>query len=219
MDFILTDNDGCTDDDVLDFQPGFGSVPSYPSKIDWLQERFCNTNIINTASPTLLITSEKSGTLTWSGPTPSQNIPFAGGMAVPVVLPSLNFGNYTFTFTDSANTITPIAGGCSMTTSVNLSATAGGGMPSGYGVPLPLTITASFTPPFNGQNPTTGLISVGSTNGGWPSYTYTINRNGIPITTATSYTIPANEDNQGITYNITVTDSEGCIRLSNTFTT
>jgi hypothetical protein len=218
-DIEIVDSLGCTHEINEDFSPGIGKVPTYASDISWVQEKFCNTNVINTATPTLLVTSEKSGTITWSGPTPSSPQPFVGGQNVPVTLPALAFGNYTFTFTDNANT-NP-AGGCSVSTSVNLSAVAGGGAGGGFGVPTQLNISANFTAPVQtSQTSTNGNISA-TASGGWGGYVYTINRQGVPVSSGptASYSIPASEDGNGIAYSVLVTDSEGCTTLSNTFTT
>ena len=202
-DFLLTDAMGCKSTIVDDFSAGQGLVPSYASKITWVQEKYCWANNGNAdILPRLTVTSEKGGLVNWkAGTTIVHSQPFGGGINVNVV-PSvfLQAGTYTFEIVDNASPNSCI------TTSVSVNLNVGGPwVPSAR---LSGIINQTVNTRDNFNNPQTGSATV-TPAGGWAPYTYQWS-NG-----QTNQNITLNPSEFGNSLTCTITDSEGCQRVTN----
>ncbi len=195
--FNLTDALGCTNSEFSDFRPSSGQVPSTPLTLNWLNttDKFCWVS----PSPVPLVNLQfvVSGvdgpfTIVGGGITYTSG-PVLNGtiITLPTLTAPIIGAPMPFVITETTH-------GCSKTTNITLT--------SGTHVPTsPLAISINI-PTHN----CLGVFSISANaivSGGWSPYTY--NWSNGPIVT---------QANCGQLITCTVTDNQGCFKVSNTIT-
>jgi hypothetical protein len=205
-DFYLTDSDGCTAYAFGDFRAGQGQVPSAPIRLVLANPlvKYCwisggNKQII----PQFQVwndgpfTIKQGATVLYT----SAGVPAGTVITLPsvVTVPITNIT--TFTLVDDTHPLCTFNLTVDFTSQVPTSA-------------LSANASQTTSGPCSSPTPSNGTISC-TASGGWGGYTFLWYKNGNPtgITTSTATVTPSD---CGTSWQCSVTDSQGCVKLSNT---